>query len=108
MTGVGQRMPSQQAIILRPGQQTGLVTLPTATVGQAVRQPVLVNATAAGSIRVQGPGLQTRPAGVAANRNVLINQSGSQFTVPLASLQSMQAGNVFDYPRYLTQMKFLK
>lgn len=87
MTGVGQRMPSQQAIILRPGQQNSLVTLPG---GQSVRQPLVVSA-AGGAIRVQGPGLPTRPnAGV--NRNVVINQSGSQISVPLHALQSMQAG----------------
>ena len=86
MTGVGQRMPSQQAIILRPGQQNSLVTLPG---GQSVRQPLVVSA-AGGAIRVQGPGLPTRPnAGV--NRNVVINQSGSQISVPLHALQSMQA-----------------
>ena len=92
MTGVGHRMPSQQAIILRPGQQTGIVTLPG---GQPVRQPVLVNASAANAagIRVQAPGVQTRPA-VGANRNVVINQSGSQISVPLHALQSMQAGKL--------------
>ena len=88
MTGVGQRMPSQQAIILRPGQQGGLVTLPG---GQSVRQPLVVSASG-GAIRVQGPGLPARTnAGV--NRNVVINQSGgSQISVPLHALQSMQAG----------------
>ena len=87
MTGVGQRMPSQQAIILRPGQQSGLVTLPG---GQSVRQPLVVSASGA-SIRVQGPGIQAR-ANTGVNRNVVINQSGSQISVPLQALQSMQAG----------------
>lgn len=87
-------MPSQQAIILRPGGGGQQITLPG---GQTVRQqPVLVNASAAsGAIRVQAPGIQARPGNqVAANRNVLINQSGgSQISVPLHALQSMQAGN---------------
>ena len=76
MTGVGQRMPSQQAIILRPGQQTGIVTLPG---GQQVRQqvntrPVLVNAAVSSAgghhIRVSAPGIQTRPP-LAGVRNVV-------------------------------------
>ena len=100
MTGVGQRMPSQQAIILRPGQQTGIVTLPG---GQQVRQqvntrPVLVNAAVSSAgghhIRVSAPGIQTRPP-LAGGRNVVINQSGSQISVPLHALQSMQAGKFF-------------
>ena len=89
MTGVGQRMPTQQAIILRPGQQSGLVTLPG---GQSVRQPLVVSASGA-SIRVQGPGIQARANPGVGNRNVVINQSGgSQISVPLQALQSMQAG----------------
>ena len=88
MTGVGQRMPTQQAIILRPGQQSGLVTLPG---GQSVRQPLVVSAAGA-SIRVQGPGIGAR-ANPGVNKNVVINQSGgSQISVPLQALQSMQAG----------------
>ena len=107
MTGVGQRMPSQQAIILRPGQQTGIVTLPG---GQAVRQqvtrPVLVNAavssgTVGPHIRVSAPGIQTRPP-LAGGRNVVINQSGSQISVPLHALQSMQAGMYFELFCFLT------
>lgn len=92
-------MPSQQAIILRPGQQTGLVTLPGGQTvrQQAVRQPVLVNASgpAGGptAIRVHAPGLQARANAVAtANRNVVINQSGSQISVPFHALQTMQPG----------------
>ena len=97
MTGGVQRMPSQQAIILRPGQQTGIVTLPG---GQTVRhqqvnRPVLVNAAVSSAgghhIRVAAPGIQTRPP-LAGGRNVVINQSGSQISVPLHALQSMQAG----------------
>ena len=97
MTGVGQRMPSQQAIILRPGQQTGIVTLPGGqTVRQQVSRPVLVNAAVSQGphIRVSAPGIQTRPP-MAGGRNVVINQSGSQISVPLHALQSMQAGMYF-------------
>lgn len=92
MTGVGQRMPSQaqQAIILRPGQQTGLVTL--ASGGQRPTA-VLVNTSNSPGIRVQAPGIQTSRPATPATRNVLINQSGgSQISVPLSALQSMQAG----------------
>ena len=87
MTGApGQRMPTQQAIILRPGQQGGgLVSLPGG--GQA-RQPILVNSPGA---RVQGPGLRANCT-LTPNRNVVINQPGSQITVPLHTLQSMQPG----------------
>lgn len=96
MTGVGQRMPSQaqQAIILRPGQQTGLVTLASAQ-GQRPTA-VLVNTSNSPGIRVQAPGIQTRP-GTPASRNVLINQSGTQISVPISALQSMQAGKKMDY-----------
>ena len=69
MTGAGQRMPTQQAIILRPGQQGGgLVSLPGG--GQARQQPIMVNSPSA---RVQGPGFRA-------------------FHVPLQTLQSMQPG----------------
>ena len=99
MTGVGQRMPSQQAIILRPGQQTGIVTLPGGqTVRQQVTRPVLVNAAVSSAgphIRVSAPGIQARPP-MAGGRNVVINQSGSQISVPLHALQSMQAGMYFE------------
>ena len=88
MTGApGQRMPTQQAIILRPGQQGGgLVSLPG---GQARQQPIMVNSPSA---RVQGPGLRANCT-LTSNRNVVINQPGSAaIHVPLQTLQSMQPG----------------
>ena len=81
MTGAGQRMPTQQAIILRPGQQIGMP-------GVQVRQPIQVNSTGP---RIQGPGLRANCT-LTPNRNVVINQPGSQITVPLHTLQSMQPG----------------
>ena len=95
MTGVGQRMPSQQAIILRPGQQTGIVTLPG---GQQVRQQVNTQTVLANSampsarghpIRVPTPSTQTRPL-LVVGRNVIINHLGSQISVH--AVQSLQAG----------------
>ena len=88
MTGAGQRMPTQQAIILRPGQQGGgLVSLPGG--GQARQQPIMVNSPSA---RVQGPGLRANCT-LTSNRNVVINQPGSAaIHVPLQTLQSMQPG----------------
>ena len=88
MTGAGQRMPTQQAIILRPGQQGGgLVSLPGG--GQARQQPIMVNSPSA---RVQGPGLRANCT-LTSNRNVVINQPGSAaIYVPLQMLQSMQPG----------------
>ena len=81
----------QQAIILRPGQHTG---------GHQVRQkiniqPVLVNAavSSTGGHPTQVPmsSTQTKPL-LAGGRNVIINHSGSQISVPLHALQSMQPG----------------
>lgn len=92
MTGAGQRMPTQQAIILRPGQQSGLVSVPASQQQmQQPRQPILVNSA---GVRVQGPGVGAARAAatITANRNVVINQPGSQITVPLHTLQSMQPG----------------
>ena len=97
MTGVGQRMPLQQAIILRPGQPPSKVTLQG---GQQVRQqvntqPVPVNSampSARGQpIRVPTPSTQTRPL-LTEGRKVIINHSGSQISVPLHAVQSLQAG----------------
>ena len=96
-TGVGQRMPLQQTIILRPGQPTSKVTLPG---GQQVRQqvttqPVLVNSAMPSArsypIRVPTPSTQTRPL-LTEGRKVIINHSGSQISVPLHAVQSLQAG----------------
>ena len=85
----------QQAIILRPGQQTVVLAG-----GQQVRQkvntqPVLVNSAMPSArghpIRVPTPSTQTRPL-LVGGRNVIINHSGSQISVPLHALQSMQPG----------------
>jgi transcription initiation factor TFIID subunit 4 len=87
-------MPSQPAIVLRPGQQTGLVSLSGGGLQQN-RHPIL----ATGGVRVQGPGVGGRAAAsITANRNVVINQPGlggqpgSQITVPLQTLQTLQPG----------------
>ena len=94
------RMPSQQEIILRSGQQTGIVALPE---GQQVRQqvntpPVIVNATVSSAgghhIRQSAPGIQTRPL-LAGGPIVPINHLGSRFSVPLHALKNMQTGKFF-------------
>ena len=85
------RMPSQQAIILRSGQQTGIVALPGGQQGrqQVNTPPVLVNAT------VSSAGIQTKPP-LAGGHNVVFNQSGTQISVPLQVLKSiLQAGKFF-------------
>ena len=95
------RMPSQQPIILRSGQQTGIVALPG---GQQVRQqvntlPVIVNATVSSAgghhIRHSAPEIQTRQQ-LAGGHNVVTNQSEPQISVPLQVLKSsLQAGKFF-------------
>ena len=93
-------VPSQQAIILRSGQQTGIVALPE---GQQVRQkvntpPVIVNATVSSAgghhIRQSAPGIQTRPL-LAGGPIVPINHLGSRFLVPLHALKK---GSRFSAP----------
>ena len=93
-------VPCVSAPMVATGQQTDIVSLPR---GRQVRQqinaqPVLANAAVSSAgghhIRVSAPGIQTRPP-LAGGRNVVINQSGSQISVPLHALQSMQAGKFF-------------
>ena len=78
-------------------QQTGIVSLPG---GQQVNTPpVLVNTamSSAGGhhIRHSAPRIQTRPP-LAGGHNVVINQSGSQISVPLQVLKTLlQAGKFF-------------
>ena len=105
MTGVGQRMPLQQAIILRPGQPTSIVTLPG---GQQIRQqvntqPVLVNSAmpSAGGHPIPGPVLSTQTSG--GGRNVIINQSGYQISMPLHAVQSLQAGKFSFFGVYFAE-----
>ena len=101
MTGVGQRMPLQQAmraletslqqaIILRSSQPTSTVTLPRS---HQVRQQVNAQPILVGGHPILGPVLSTQTSPLlAGGRNLIINMSGSQISVPLDAVQSLQAG----------------